>query len=142
MLCRDSQLEHTIPPPVASSLQPSLDLTDIVPLAAFLLEYPVAYVPASADQTSFLEGVPLDVYQCTFVSRPAGSQCPDSTNVEHSLLKFSCPSIVGSVEAELSPPRLVERLKSRFGARLEGEAGLAGSIIVRHHVETHARVSL
>lgn len=37
---------------------------DLVPLAAFLLEYPVAYV-VQTDASSFLSHVPLQIYDCT-----------------------------------------------------------------------------
>lgn len=131
-LCRDSLLARTFPPTanVVLSLSPTLEITDIVPLAAYLLEYPVAYVPCSEEQTSFLAGAALDVYECTFQAAEA-----------HILLKFSCPSGIGELHPELSAGRLVESLRHRFGLRLRA-AGLPDNLIVQHHMKTYDRVSL
>jgi len=140
-LCRDTKLEHMFPPPVALSLSPSLDITLAVPLAAFLLDYPVAYVPISADQSDFLAGISLDVYRCTFALKAEATQSSDLAGREHTLLKFSCPSAIGHAHGELSSQALVETMRNRFGRRL-AEAGFPDSIVVEHHTETHARVSL
>lgn len=131
-LCRDSLLARTFPPTanVVLSLSPTLEITDIVPLAAYLLEYPVAYVPCSEEQTSFLAGAALDVYECTFQAAEA-----------HIVLKFSCPSGIGELHPELSAGRLVESLRHRFGLRLRA-AGLPDNLIVQHHMKTYDRVSL
>ncbi|KAF9817290.1 hypothetical protein IEO21_03550 [Rhodonia placenta] len=131
-LCRDSLLARTFPPTanVVLSLSPTLEITDIVPLAAYLLEYPVAYVPCSEGQTSFLAGAALDVYECTFQAAEA-----------HILLKFSCPSGIGELHPELSAGRLAESLRHRFGLRLRA-AGLPDNLIVQHHTKTYDRVSL
>ncbi|KAM6494315.1 hypothetical protein JOM56_010676, partial [Amanita muscaria] len=55
-----------------------------VPIAAVLIEYPLAYVPDTT-LTSFLHQIPLDVYECTV---RIGSHT-------HILLKFSCPAVLG-----------------------------------------------
>ncbi|CCL99707.1 uncharacterized protein FIBRA_01729 [Fibroporia radiculosa] len=121
----------------------SLDSTDAVPLAAFLLDYPVAYVPASADQTSFLADVSLDVYECVFRPGVVEAQRLSLTNGEHIVMKFSCPSAIYSAEevGELSAPKLTQRLSDKFGNRLR-EAGLPDSFLIRHTTQVHDRVSL
>jgi hypothetical protein len=85
----------------------------MIPVAAILLEYPVAYVPTSSagDQTAFLSRELLDVYECLLMN--AG------TLNRHTLLKFSCPNIIGIEHTELSPKRLIERMKERFVPRLQ-----------------------
>ena len=112
-----------------------LQITELVPLAAILLEYPLAYVPISSDQTSFLAGVPLDVYECVLT-------CPSMLKApEHILMKFSCPSVLAATNLELSVSRLEERLNARFAPRLK-QAGLSGTFQIRHSTETLARVAL
>jgi hypothetical protein len=84
----------------------------MVPIAAILLEYPVAYVPTSGDQTVFLSRELLDIYECLLMHaefEPLNG---------HTLLKFSCPSAIGIEHTELSPNKLVERMKARFIPRL------------------------
>ncbi|KZT09131.1 uncharacterized protein LAESUDRAFT_695733 [Laetiporus sulphureus 93-53] len=139
-LCERAKLDrsHTA---VALSLSPTLDITEVVPLAAVLLEYPIAYVPISSDQSSFLAGVPLDVYTCALVQPFRDDGRTAKVTQEHILMRFSCPCGIGQREAELSPSRTTERLKDRFGGRLSG-AGCSDDLIVRHTMETHDRVSL
>lgn len=110
----------------------SMTFVDIVALAAFLLEYSAAYVPTSAEQSSFLAGVPLDVYECVLVRFDAA---------EHVLLKFSCPVNLGETVHGLSPEVMIGRLEARFRPRLE-KAGFQGTLNARHSRETHARVAL
>ncbi|OBZ71347.1 hypothetical protein A0H81_08448 [Grifola frondosa] len=134
-LCSLKDSSSPLPPSVTLSLSQPLQITETVPFAGFILEYPVAYVPTSADQTSFLAGVPLDVYECVLLD-------PDCTGEEeHTMLKFSCPCTVGAAQESLSPSRLPEILQSHFEPRLK-YAGFLGSLVVRHHTETLARVAL
>lgn len=116
-----------------------------VPLAAVLLEYPIAYVPAHADQTVFLAGVELDVYDCvlSFSQAPDGRDTGGDHNgpYEHRLLKFSCPSRLAEEAPNLLPTRLIESMLARFEPRLDA-AGCQCSLAVRHATETHDRVSL
>lgn len=97
------------------SVTSSQELTQelMIPIAAILLEYPVGYVPISNIQTSFLSGELLDVYECHITRSDSG---PSNW---HTLLKFSCPTIVGIEHSELSPQNLIERLKKRFIPRLQ-----------------------
>ena len=102
----------------------------LVPLAAFLLEYPVGYVPLDANQTTFLSNIPLDVYECVLDS-----------GEERTLLKFSCPQCVGQSIARLAPDEVRGRLVDRFQPRLEA-VDYPGRLEVRHTRETLPRVGL
>lgn len=123
------ELDHEV------STASSRDLTQevLVPLAAVLIEYPVAYVPFSAEQTSFLSGQPLDVYECVLLYAKGQHR--------HTLLKFSCPSIIAAQNHFFSPNAVVERLKSRFTPRLQ-RVDESWSVDVVVSSETHDRVAL
>ncbi|KAH7923838.1 hypothetical protein BV22DRAFT_1014611 [Leucogyrophana mollusca] len=110
------------------------DLTPVVlvPLAAYLIEYPVASVPSSTEQTSFLSGQLLHVYEATI-------QDPSSLSSSHTLLKFSCPVVVTHESLQLSTTQVVERLQSRFSSRLEN---LGMVLNVHYHTVTLDRVAL
>ncbi|TFY68732.1 hypothetical protein EVJ58_g820 [Rhodofomes roseus] len=130
--------------PVVLAITQPLVITDSVPLAAVLLEYPVAYVPADADQTEFLPGVLLDVYHC--VISLADTTLDDTRGApgdarEHTLLKFSCPACLAEQDTSLSPARMMDRLRVSFGARLNAAEG-QWNLAVRHTTEAHDRVSL
>lgn len=117
-------------------VQISSDLTTgrehlLIPLAAFLLEYPVGYVPLDATQTTFLSDIPLDVYQCVLVG----------SGEEHTLLKFSCPQCVSRSVARLAPDEIQQRLVDRFQPRLEA-VDYPGRLKIRHSQETLPRVGL
>lgn len=103
----------------------------LVPLAAFLLEYPVGYVPLDANQTTFLGNIPLDLYECVLVD----------SEEEPTLFKFSCPQCVGQSVARLAPGEVRRRLVDRFRPRLEA-VGYPGRLEVRHTQETLPRVGL
>ncbi|TFY78947.1 hypothetical protein EWM64_g5068 [Hericium alpestre] len=107
---------------------------EIIPLAALLLEYPVAYVPISPEQSIFLPGVQLDVYTC-MVGMPGDGDAP------HPLLKFSCPTLIGTQHLQLSPPAMRLRLEQRFEPRTL-ILGAGHVLTVTHHIETHDRVGL
>lgn len=112
---------------------------ELIPLAAFLIEYPVAYVPISAGQENFLSGIPLDVYECVVVHPTDGTQNNGQPR-RHSMLKFSCPCSLGLEYLQLlSPQTMQRRLKERFIERVEG-FGL--QLEVMHYAVTHDRVAL
>lgn len=117
--------------PLSLTLPPNLSQETLIPLAAILLEYPVAYVPASSDQANFLGGVPLNVFSCGLTSAFA----------EHVLMKFSCPSDVGLQAENLSPTKLMEGLMDRFQERLD-LIGAGWVLSLEYHKETHDRVAL
>jgi len=103
----------------------------LIPLAAFLLEYPVGYVPLDANQTTFLSNIPLDVYECVLAD----------PGEEHTLLKFSCPRCVSQSVARLAPEEVRRRLVGRFQPRLEA-VDYPGRLEVRCTQETLPRVGL
>jgi len=109
----------------------------MIPLAAILLEYPVAYVPSSAHQNVFLSGEPLDIYECLLIHIAGGTAVPK----QHTFLKFSCPSAVSVEKAELSPCVLVERMKERFIPRLQS-ANCNLTLDIRVSTESFDRVAL
>jgi CRP-like cAMP-binding protein len=124
---------------VSFSFVDGLTQDNLVPLAATLIGYPVAYVPISADQTSFLSGQPLNVYEAIVVP---GTPCASSlrgSNQPHSLLKFSCPRLLAETNRELSPERVTKRLQSQFRESL---SSIELSLLVHHHVEVMDRVAL
>ncbi|THV00819.1 hypothetical protein K435DRAFT_963789 [Dendrothele bispora CBS 962.96] len=112
-----------------------------VPLAAFILEYPVVYCPdASAPDNgsgTYLSRVPLDVYEgivsftssstdisgvrtspataCS-TSRPENKK--QSRTHMHTLLKFSCPAQLGESSGRLTPASLISKLESQFITRI------------------------
>lgn len=93
-----------------------------------LLGYCVAYVPDADD--AFLSQTLLDVYACRV-------RAPD---LEHSFLKFSCPTALAVTHPErLAPTRIVASLTTRFEPRLR-ELGL--ELIVEHSMEIMDRVAL
>ena len=119
-------------------LPPSHDLSiqDTVPFAAVILDYPVAYVPVSPDQTIFLPWEVLDVYECILMLHGHGKE-----NGEHMICKFSCPNSLSTRKTLLQVPNLQARLRALLTSRLQN-ADVEGEIEIRHHQETHERVVL
>ena len=103
----------------------------LIPLAAFLLEYPVGYVPLGAHQNAFLSYIPLDVYECVL----------ENSGEEHILLKFSCPQCVSQSVARLAPYEVQRRLMKHFQPRLEA-VGYLGRLEIKHVQETLPCVGL
>jgi len=89
----------------------------MIPIASILLEYPVAYVPVSSDQTIFLSMEVLNVYDCCLMHAEIGPP------KKHTFLKFSCPVSIGVGNLLLSPQNLVDRMKGRFIPRLQKADG-------------------
>ena len=115
--------------PLPTGLTPQV----LVPLAGFLLEYPVSYVPTSADQAIFLSSTPLNIFEC-IIFLPG-----DLAYSEHIMFKFSCPA-QANLDRRLNPGFISETLQSRFTERLKDIEG--SRIEVRHHVETLGNVAL
>ncbi|KAG1746020.1 uncharacterized protein EDB91DRAFT_1268958 [Suillus paluster] len=111
----------------------------LVPLAATLIGYPVAYVPISADQTSFLSGQPLDVYEATVVPQTSQPSSLQAFGQQHTLLKFSCPCSLAETNLEVSADCITKRLQSRFQECL---SLIGSSLLVHHHIEITDRVAL
>jgi Domain of unknown function (DUF4504) len=111
-------------------IKEGLTQEDLIPLAAVLLEYPVGYVPVSSQQTSFLNDVPLDVYECVLI--------PHSSGKLETLLQFSCPCALAK---NLSVDAVKEKLEIRFLPRITA-VNLNFGLQIIHHVETLPRVGL
>ena len=104
-----------------------------VPLAALLLEYPVAYVPSSDIQVRFLDNIPLDVYECTLVTEN------DQT---HPLVKFSCPSNLAEAHPDdLGALHIVAYLRGNFQDRLN-KSVQGATLRITHSRETKDRFAL
>jgi len=136
-----------------------------VPLAAFILEYSVAYCPddfASEDGPStYLSRIPLDVYECilSFASiegsimgkqrLDAGSATASprlgnrgqSKTHTHSLLKFSCPAQLHDFSPGLHPVSLISQLRSKFVARI-ARSGITCTLKVQHSTVTLDGIAL
>ncbi|KAJ4482089.1 hypothetical protein J3R30DRAFT_2120786 [Lentinula aciculospora] len=131
-------------------LSPSLT----VPLAAILLEYPVAYCPSMAVVSPFLSSVTLDVYEVrliflenegdvTSTRREAWPSVNNEERQHRSVLKFSCPSSLTHSYAGLSYQSMKERLQSCFEHRLVNVwPGGTPIISVHHTIESVDRVTL
>ncbi|KAI6130003.1 hypothetical protein EV401DRAFT_683121 [Pisolithus croceorrhizus] len=136
---RTALLEHTLLNfPSFVRLDKDLTVELLVPLAGILLDYPVAYVPISAQQNIFLPGEPLDVYEVAFNSPSADSSLSLGAS-EFVFIKFSCPRRVADKDSTLSPACLLMLLEHKFGPRLEN---IGASVSVRHYTETLDRVAL
>lgn len=112
-----------------------LDLSnpmDAIPLAAVILEFPIAYVPEGSDQTSFLSNTPLDVYECCLHLQTSNH------NTEHIFLKFSCPSELSIAER---PDTIKEKLLTQFSRRTRA-CGIQTDIAIKHTRVTLDRVAL
>jgi hypothetical protein len=128
-----SALLHTLSDQLVTD-GPSISLSNIsmvvaIPLAAVLLEYPVAYVPIPEHATAFLAGVPLKVYECTLTWKSRGggqSHCR--------LLQFSCPVALHHV---LSESALVERFEPRLRRFVP-----CPTLEIQHKIQTLDRVAL
>jgi hypothetical protein len=130
----------------------SLPSTVLVALAGFLLEYRIAYA-VPPDQDVFLSNVPLDVYEC-IVRYPTPGETTDAStshlsarvlrpfkegSTAHTLLKFSCPVVVGESHDDYAPKALLGALYARFQPRLAIH-GL--DMQVQHTTVTLDRVAL
>ncbi|TDL23224.1 hypothetical protein BD410DRAFT_787554 [Rickenella mellea] len=118
---------------VCISVPTGLTSQTLVPLAAVLLEYLVAYVPTSPEQTSFLSNEALDVYECLLIVDELG-------NSKQPLLKFSSPACLAI--DELAPEKVIETLASLFTNRLRQEKCDGWTIRVDHSVQCLDRVAL
>lgn len=114
---------HTLP------ANPTSDT--LIPLAGYLLEYPISYVPISNTQTDYLAGVELDVYECFVLT----------TNGRHTLLKFSCPTAVGLKELAFGTESMVAKLELVYGERIES-LNQGWKIEMYHERTTLDRVAL
>lgn len=135
-MSNSSLLDLTITLPAGLSARTS------VPLAALVLEYPVAYCPPVTVSSPFLSSVTLDVYQVCLKLQMSPDLKGDTSN--HSILKFSCPSELGiSYPERLSPVIMMEKLQSFFDSRLADWTPQSTAVVTVHHdIETLDRVAL
>jgi len=108
--------------------------SDIIPFAAVILEYPIAYVPVSPDQSAFLPWEVLDAYECILMIEEG------KTKTRCTICKFSCPKSL-SHYGGLGIDQLQEMLGKLFTTRVKC-TDVEGHVEVRHHQETHERVAL
>ncbi|KAF5360908.1 hypothetical protein D9756_004896 [Leucocoprinus leucothites] len=121
-------------------LPQELSSTICIPLAAILLDYPIAYVPSS-DRTSFLSGVPLVLYRCRIdIQSPALQEEPEEGK-GHILLQFSCPEMVDDSTSAMSTQQISVHLESTFGPRIAHSLP-GSSLYVDHEHITLDRVAL
>jgi len=114
----------------------SSDMTQqtAIPLAALLLDYPVAYVPEAIEQSLFLSGGSLDLYEGVL-------HFEDSAIQMHSLFKFSCPSLLGHTYTnKLGPSHLLDMLQETFYTRLQ-DSELKVTLKLLHTTEILDRVA-
>lgn len=135
------------------TLPPDLPCNVTVPLAGFLLEFPVAFCPISVpgiETRSFLNQVPLRVYRCLLNHEDKSRITRDSDTTSqqihrHLLMQFSIPSDLESTHPETySPSAISAHLQETFSSRLE--KAFAGrtfpSLTITHSVRTLDRVAL
>ncbi|KAI0789735.1 hypothetical protein C8Q75DRAFT_806889 [Abortiporus biennis] len=131
------------PYPLLVQLNTPPDITpeNMVPFAAILLEYPVAYVPHSSNHnsSSYLSGVELTVFECTLDFGGVDIGIPP----DHIFIKFSCPTyLVQLVEnTETLADKIHSQLMDKFTGRLESN-NIPASVKIRRFQETHDRVAL
>lgn len=130
-------LAQSIELPLSFSLLSDATFETVVPLAAILLDYLVAYVPYPSYPNS-LSGVPLDFYEY-IITVPNHDLMLD---LKHSIIKFSCPASLREDFKQLKPENVTLKLAAIFAVRLS--AARAGGVTthVKHTSETVDRVVL
>ncbi|KAF9267394.1 hypothetical protein L218DRAFT_984925 [Marasmius fiardii PR-910] len=144
--------EDSVQESMTITLPPNLSYIVTVPLAGFLLEYPVAFCPIStpgADTSSFLSQVPLRVYKCFLKLEDKDRTRDSGTNSQqkpgHLLMQFSIPAVLESTHPETHSSTVVEsKLHQIFSSRLD--KAFAGKTVppltVTHSIKTLDRVAL
>ena len=121
-----------VPQPSSSrsfTLPAHVSLETVVPLAAVLLDYTVAYVPI-AGYENVLSGIPLDFYECILAYHKAGGQ-----EATHTVMKFSCP--VGLAQGgPTGSERIVQDLQTMFAERLLSSGDETMVVTVVHTVQS------
>ena len=122
-----------------STISPKIDIPqdlsspiDAIPFAAIVLEFPIAYVPDSSEQTSFLENTPLDVYECSLPLQFGEHK------LEHVMLKFSCPSELTKPQ---EPDKIEKGMRERFSQRVHA-CGMTAEMVIKKTRVTLDRVAL
>ena len=131
-------LAQSVELPLSFSLLSDASFETVVPLAAILLDYLVAYVPYPSYPNP-LSGVPLDFYEF-ILTIPSYELMLDSN---HSIIKFSCPASLREDFTQLKPENVTLKLAAIFAVRLSADrAGTSVTTHVRHSSETVDRVVL
>ena len=129
-------LAQSVELPLSFSLLSDTTFEIVVPLAAILLDYLVAYVPYPSFPNT-LSGVPLDFYEYIILTIPSH----DSTlDLNHSVIKFSCPASLREDFTQLKPENLTLKLTAIFADRLNAARAGGVTIHVKHSLETLDRV--
>ena len=123
-------LTQSVELPLSFSLPSDTTFETVVPLAAILLDYLVAFVPYPSYPNT-LSGVPLDVYEYT-LTIPSH----DSTlNLNHSVIKFSCPTNLRENFTQLKPENVTLKMAAIFADRLSTARTGGVTIYVKHDVK-------
>lgn len=122
--------------PISFSMPGDSPVETLVPLAAVLLDYPVAYVP-SASYDNVLAGIPLDFYEC-LLTLPRGDalQNVHAGDTVHTIMKFSCPTALKKDLHKLQGDEMKKMLLQMFLARLETIGESALRVKVEHSAQT------
>ena len=127
-------LAQSVELPLSFSLLSDTTFETVVPLAAILLDYLVAYVPYPSYPNT-LSGVPLDVYEY-ILTFPSDSML----NLNHSIIKFSCPTSLREDFTQLKPEIVTLTLEAIFADRLSAARAGGATTRVKHSSETVDRV--
>lgn len=122
-------------------LPDNLGIQTLIPLAGLLLEYPVVYIPTSDDQSVFLPGVALDVYQCIMSLDCMHGLEKHKGLKGHPLLKFSCPASFGETKCSFAPSNMKAYVEALFRARLHSIED-SWFLEITHSIITLDRVAL
>ncbi|KAI5896704.1 uncharacterized protein SCHCODRAFT_02493516 [Schizophyllum commune H4-8] len=134
-----SKTQRLAPDDPIVTLSSDADIDILVPLATFLLEYPVAYVP-NPKHHLFLGQIPLDVHEVILL---AGPTLRSSRNVtSHRILKFSVPCHIAAAHPHLAPATLQQTLREVYMQRVQEAFGADFSVSTLHTTTTEDRLAL
>jgi hypothetical protein len=122
-------LAQSVELPLSFSLLSDTAFETVVPLAAILLDYLVAYVPHPSYPNT-LSGVPLDVYEY-ILTIPSHDSMLD---LNHSIIKFSCPTSLREDFTQLNPENVTLKMAAVFADRLSVARAGGVTIHVKHNV--------
>ncbi|KAF9483475.1 hypothetical protein BDN70DRAFT_799584 [Pholiota conissans] len=122
--------------PASFSLPAGVTLESAVPLAAVLLDYPIAYIPSTSSNA--LSGVPLDLYECVLTfGNSDGATESDVKHNTHTIMKFSCPAKMGDKSPDRClPEKLILQLKELFATRMHLIGDPSTAVDVVHSTRT------
>ena len=106
---------------------------DIIPLAAVLLEYPVAYILDNTIKGPFLSNIDLQVFACSLW---LGDALSSATEGRHTFLQFSYPDSLVEQVGDIA-----QQLHTRFTRRFT-VAGIPHTLEIGSRTERLDRVAL